>query len=41
MVDCQNLGYLFMGPHNMANKDHSILGSILGFPYFVKLPFRV
>ena len=29
----------FLGvPHN---KDYSILGSILGFPYFGKLPFRV
>ena len=29
------LGYHFGGPHN---KDHSILGSILGSPYFGKLP---
>ena len=34
----QNYGYLFGSPHN---KDYSILGSILGFPYFGKLPFRV
>ena len=33
----QNYGYLFGGPHN---KDYSILGSILGSPYFGKLPFR-
>ena len=31
----QNSGYLFGGPHN---KDYSILGSILGSPYFGKLP---
>ena len=31
----QNYGYLFGG---LANKDYSILGSILGFPYFGKLP---
>ena len=31
----QNYGYLFGGPHN---KDYSILGSILGSPYFGKLP---
>ena len=29
----QNWRYLFGGPHN---KDYSILGSILGFPYFGK-----
>ena len=29
-------GYLFGGPHN---KDYGILGSILGFPYFGKLPY--
>ena len=29
------LGYLFRGPYN---KDHSILGSILGFPNSGKLP---
>ena len=28
-------GTLFRGPYN---KDYSILGSILGFPYFGKLP---
>ena len=33
----QNYGYLFGGPHN---KDYSILGSILGPPYFGKLPYR-
>ena len=31
-----NYGYLFGGPHN---KDYSILGSILGSPYFGKLPY--
>ena len=31
----QNYGYLFGGPHN---EDYSILGSILGSPYFGKLP---
>ena len=30
-----NYGYHFGGPHN---KDYSILGSILGLPYFGKLP---
>ena len=36
----QNWGYLFLGPHI---KDEIILGSILGSPYFGKLPggFRV
>ena len=29
-------GTLFGGPNN---KDHSILGSILGYPYFGKLPY--
>ena len=38
MGDSQNYGYLFGGPHN---KDYSILGSILGSPYFGKLPIRV
>ena len=33
----QNYGYHFGGPHN---KDHSILGSILGCPYLGKVPFR-
>ena len=33
----QNYGYLFGGPHN---RDYSILGSILGFPYFGKLPYH-
>ena len=32
----QNSGYLFGGPNN---KDYSILGSILGSPYFGKLPY--
>ena len=32
----QNEGYLFGGPHH---KDYYILGSILGSPYFGKLPF--
>ena len=31
----QNWGYLIGGPHN---KDYSIWGSILGSPYFGKLP---
>ena len=30
-----NLGYIFGGPYNT---DYSILGSILGSPYFGKLP---
>ena len=30
----QHQGHLFGGPHN---KDYSILGSILGFPYFGKV----
>ena len=30
----QNYGYLFGGPHN---KDYSIFGSMLGFPYFGKV----
>ena len=34
----QNYGYLFEGPHN---KDYSILGSILGSPYFGKLPYTL
>ena len=33
----QNQGYLFGGPYN---KDSRILGSILGYPNFGKLPFR-
>ena len=32
------LGYHFGGPHD---KDYSILGSILGFSYFGKLPHGV
>ena len=31
-------GTLFGGPHN---KDYSILGSILGSPYFGKLPYEL
>ena len=31
------LGYHFGGPHK---KDYSILGSILGYPNFGKLPFK-
>ena len=34
----QNWGYHFGGP---CNKDYSILGSILGSPYFGKLPNQV
>ena len=34
----QNWGYPFGGPYN---KDYSILGSILGSPYFRKLPFKL
>ena len=34
----QNYGYLIGGPHN---KDHSILGSILGAPYFGKPPKKL
>ena len=30
-------GTFLGGPHN---KDYSILGSILGYPYFGKLPFQ-
>ena len=37
MGDSQNWGYLFGGPNN---KDYSILGSILGYPSFGKLPYR-
>ena len=33
-----NYGYLFGGPHN---KDCSILESILGSPYFEKLPYEL
>ena len=33
----QNYGYLFGGPNN---KDYSIFGSILGSPYFGKLPYQ-
>ena len=33
----QNWGYHFGCPYN---KDYSILGSILGFPYFGKVPYR-
>ena len=36
MIISQNYGDLFGGPNN---KDYSILGSILGFPYFEKLPY--
>ena len=32
----QNWGYHFCGPHT---KGYSILGSILGSPYFEKLPY--
>ena len=32
----QKWGYHFRGPHN---KDYNIVGSILGSPYFEKLPF--
>ena len=34
----QNSGYLFGGPYN---KDYSILVSILGSPYFGKLPYTL
>ena len=36
MGDSQISGYLFEAPHN---EDYSILGSILGSPYFGKLPY--
>ena len=36
--DSQNEGYLFGGVP--INKDYSILGSILGYPNFEKLPFK-
>ena len=32
------MGVPFRDPHS---KDYNILGSILGFPYFGKLPFTV
>ena len=32
----QNWGYHFRGPNN---QDYSVLGSILGSPYFGKLPY--
>ena len=35
-VNAGGLGYHFRGPQS---KDYSILGSILGSPYFGKLPF--
>ena len=38
MSSSQNWGYPFGGPFK---KDYSILGPILGPPYFGKLPFRV
>ena len=38
MVVSQIRGTLFRGPYN---KDYSILGSILGSPYFGKLPYHV
>ena len=34
----QNSGYFFGGPHS---KDYSILGSILGSPYFGKQPYFI
>ena len=34
----QNLGYHFGAPYN---KDYSILGSILGYPYLGKLPYII
>ena len=34
--DFPKLGVPFRGPNN---KDYSILGSILGYPYFGKLPY--
>ena len=37
MVVSKNYGYHFGGPHN---EDYSILMSILGTPYFGKLPNR-
>ena len=36
MEDSQNKGYLIGGPHS---KDNNILGSILGYPNFGKLPY--
>ena len=33
----EDLAVPFWGPHN---KDYSTLGSMLGYPYFAKLPFR-
>ena len=37
MGGSQNSGYHFGGPNN---KDYSIMGSILGSPYFGKLPYK-
>ena len=37
MGGSQNQGYHFACP---SNKDYNILGSILGSPYFGKLPYR-
>ena len=37
MVVLQNQGYLFGGPHS---EDYTILGSILGSPYFWKISYR-
>ena len=34
----QIYGYPFGGPHN---KGYSISGSILGYPYFEKLPYKI
>ena len=38
MSSSQNWGYLLGGPNN---KDYSILESILGSPYFGKLPYEL
>ena len=37
IIISQNLGYLLGGSYN---EEYSILGSILGSPYFGKLPYR-
>ena len=38
MGGAYNHGYLFWG--SLYCKDYDILGSILGSPYFEKLPYR-
>ena len=40
MGDSQNWGSRFGGP-NTSNENYSILGSILGSPYFAKPPYII